>query len=454
MNNKPTPESAVLPKNVMRFRAVYGYAWGDKGYDKDGKEVKTGYDLSGSGYAGVLEYGVTDDISLQVVVPWAGKKELTTNDDYETQLKKGAYDEDFNLAFVEKTGMTPTALPATVATEVLTQLIAAKTLATCTATPADCADGGMTVQAATTAAFTTGQVTAATVGTMIGSEGLDFEKLAEYAATLVENGTDAQKEQATKFAALVKALKPVALGKDTKVTSVNLASAFETAVAKFKKAEVAKSIESKEFQEGLGDIETGVKYAFSTVKNPLVAGLPLYSSVAFGVRWNTSDFAGAVKDGKRPVGRGTTDYGLRLNVDYLPINGIALSWENQTEGQLMKGQIEVFGKKVDFERDGMRQVGYGKLVIDPSAWVDALGFISFTEKYNYNYEAAVKVDGTKQESDEVEQSRSFTTSVGFSGFPYSVPLQLDVDYTMPLGGKNVALATNSIATTLKAFYKF
>jgi hypothetical protein len=230
-------------------------------------------------------------------------------------------------------------------------------------------------------------------------------------------------------------------------------------------ADVKKGIEDfgeKSKASGLGDIEVGAKYKFSTVEQPMFEGIPFYASVGLGLRMNTSGYADATKDGKLPVGRGTTDLGLRLNADYGIVQGIMLQVENQTEFMVMKGETYSSEKKVDFERDGIRNVGYGKLVVAPGAWYAPIDVLSFGAKYAYNFDAKTKTDGKLKEGAIAPESQNLVTSASLNGFVHGIPLQLDVDYTMPVSGKGNLDAyrlsetpvASSVAATLKAFYKF
>ena len=69
----------------------------------------------------------------------------------------------------------------------------------------------------------------------------------------------------------------------------------------------------------------------------------------------------AVENGLVPNGRGTTDFGLRLNADYDFTRGVQLQVENQTEFMVLKGRTySSSGKEVDYARSGAREIGYVK----------------------------------------------------------------------------------------------
>jgi hypothetical protein len=214
-----------------------------------------------------------------------------------------------------------------------------------------------------------------------------------------------------------------------------------------------KSANDKQKNSGIGDIEVGAKYKVSSVEEPVLDGIPFYASVALGLRLPTGE--NVQKDGKMSIGDGTTDLGLRLNADYKIIQGVMVQVENQSEFMLAKGEAwsSSLNKEIDFEYDGVRNVGYGKLVVAPGAWFAPVDVLSVSGKYAWDYAAKEKVNGVAQESEDVSHSRNLVLGASLNGFVYGLPLQFDLDYTMPMSGKN-APETSSILGTLKAFYKF
>jgi hypothetical protein len=83
------PESAPLPKSVIRFRAVYNNASSETSYDGSGKEdpLTEGFELSAQGFAADLEMGVTERLSAQVLVPFSlgGETKLVNEGEFRSR---------------------------------------------------------------------------------------------------------------------------------------------------------------------------------------------------------------------------------------------------------------------------------------------------------------------------------------------------------------------------------
>lgn len=214
------------------------------------------------------------------------------------------------------------------------------------------------------------------------------------------------------------------------------------------------SVEDTKFDKGIGDIQIGAKYSISTIDDPYCPDLPLYFSVSGGIRFNTSGYKKAVEDGLVPNGRGTTDFGLRLNADYDFTRGLQLQAENQTEFMILKGRtVSSTGKEVDFARTGARQTGYLKLVLAPGAWAPEIDFIRVSGKYGYDIDNKTKTDGVTQ-TDPASKAQSATFGLSYDGLNHGIPLQVDLDVVKPIAGRSAQFASSSNVITLKTFYKF
>lgn len=88
-------EAQLLPANVLRMRYVFQNVVGTQGFDENGQAEDVGAVLNAAGHAFALEYGITDRLVLQVIVPVVGANNLSINankfrksDEYEEQYQK------------------------------------------------------------------------------------------------------------------------------------------------------------------------------------------------------------------------------------------------------------------------------------------------------------------------------------------------------------------------------
>ena len=379
---KITPESTTLPKDIARFRLIYGQSEGTYGYDGSGKKLDKGLKVKGTGGAAVFEYGITSRLGFQFLVPFSLKTKIEVNskDTFRTLVKEGI------------TSKVDSAFDAITADPTIGALYKSNSAA-----PVNIAIPGL--------------------GTIP-------------AGANVKSFLDGARTQTLA----------------SKLSDSNVDSVYNQEKEK---------IENRDFDKGLGDIETGVRYSLSTIEDPFFEGIPLYFSVAGGIRFNTSGYAKAVKSDMTPSGRGTTDLGLRLNMEYGITQGLQAQFENQTEAMLLKGKTYSTeqDKEVDYERSGLREIGWAKLVVAPGAWVPSIDMLRFNVKYGYDMDAKTKVDGKLQKED-ASQARSKAIGLSFDGLTMGLPLQADLDMTTPISGKNTAFATKSNVFTFKTFYKF
>lgn len=400
------PESAVLPESVLRFRAIYAGATSTSSYDSNANKVENGLKISANQSVAVAEYGITDRIAAQLLVPYSlgGKVTVDDKDKFTAKVIRPGFEAEY--------GTSTTTAAATVKA-----LVA----------------GGQIP--GLSAAYAANQ--------NAPDAGVDLEAIAKLIA--------AANPAAAALPVLFAGVKIPAGANVKDFIDNKLRSAVADTRVAGAYAAAEKKAEDTKFQEGLGDVQLGAKYALSTVSAPWFDGVPLYTSIGAGVRFNTGKFKEAAKDGKQAAGRGTTDLGIRVNADYEPLNGVQLQLENQTELMLAKGKTYSGGKEVDYERDGMRQNGFSKLVVAPGTWIPAADFLMLNARYNWDNDAETKTDGKQTSS--VKVGRSAQVGVGFDGLKLKLPVQLDYDYVLPAKSRN-ATAFGANVVTLKLFYKF
>ncbi|MEN9809236.1 MAG: hypothetical protein RLZZ488_803 [Pseudomonadota bacterium] len=389
------PESAVLPESVLRFRAIYGAATSTKGYDSNGNKIENGLKITANQSIAVLEYGITDRISAQLLMPYSlgGKVVVDDKDKFtNTRVNPGiAAKAGTNLDGI--VGAFKTAIPV---------------LATGAAGPE---------AKAFAQAYQAGQPLPIPV---------DMSKFnAAFAGVTIPANTNIK-------------------------TFVD--EQFKNALFDVYYNAGKTQAESTKFQEGLGDVQLGAKYALSTVNEPWFDGIPFYASAGVGVRFATSKYLEAKKEGKEPAGRGTTDLGVRLNADYEIVNGLQVQLENQSEMMLAKGKTYAGGKEVDLKRNGMRQQGYTKLVLAPGTWLEGAEFLMLNARYNWDNDMTKTVDGVEDKTLPVARAAQFGLTL--DGLKLKVPVQLDYDRIIAARSRNVSASFDAHVVTLKAFYKF
>lgn len=69
-------DAQLLPAKVLRFRYILQNVTGNQGFDSKGKAYDVGATLNAAGHAFAMEYGITDRLSLQFIVPVVGANNL------------------------------------------------------------------------------------------------------------------------------------------------------------------------------------------------------------------------------------------------------------------------------------------------------------------------------------------------------------------------------------------
>lgn len=89
-----TPEGKVLPQGVARARVLQRSYTGTSGFDGEGKPLELGLTRSTGLSAGVGEFGLTNSLSLQILVPVIYQNQL--NLDQEKFQKSSVYSQKYN----------------------------------------------------------------------------------------------------------------------------------------------------------------------------------------------------------------------------------------------------------------------------------------------------------------------------------------------------------------------
>lgn len=182
---------------------------------------------------------------------------------------------------------------------------------------------------------------------------------------------------------------------------------------------------------------------------------PLRFSVGSGFRIPMNKDLAA--QGESSITRDVPEFGLRTNIDYLPMESLALGWQNQAEAGIASGKYKIGGTDATFSRKGLRNVGF--LLIKPSV----AGFHESLKifgpklgiKYDYGNERYIKLGSADTVSIGPRgHEYKYYAGLYIDFFSYSLPLQMELEYEKSFKGKNVAVATDTSQLQLKGFYLF
>lgn len=388
-------EGKTLPEKVLRARFVYGTVNGNgSAFDKDGKKQSSVVDVKAAGGAIVAEYGLSDKISLQFQQDYTAAYEVTAN------TSSSAYGDVKSAAFASVTG------GAKNATE-LSQGLAAKLANSADFRAGFCGGADETTCLQSILAGTTKNTTGAEFTTK-SIPGLKVPNGATFKAEL--DGYANVKDQ-------------------------QISDAISNAV-------------KKEGGKGLGDTTIGFLYsAYATEA--------FDASIGAGIRYPSGNRDRSL--GEQKVGRGLTETGVRVNLDYLPVSIVRLSYQNISEVMLASGKYKLGGSNVTVKRNGVRNRGF--FIVKPSlaAITPSLAFVApkLGLSYDADSEEVLKIGDAEEAS---QGARGYQANwyggIAASFFEFGVPLQFEVEYQKAAMGKNIAAATDALTLQLKGFYKF
>lgn len=408
-------DSATLPQGVARVRLPYQAVKGNTTYDKDGNKSDSAATVTATAGAVVLEYGLSNDLSLQMKVDYRMSQKISITDKYRADAVAGAVAANKATTYASSTSDLGAGITSQAALETALK----------TAMIGVCANGNAAAVSACTTAYDSGDATLFPTTTIKKDS---TNPLVAKLATAFGEGSANTSAKAYVTAA--------GAGTETKIIS----GITTAANAKIDAAEY-------EGKGSLADTIVGVLY------NPIKTA-PFYAAVGAGLRIPTGNRNLAV--GEQDATRSAYEFGVRVNLDYLPADWFMVSWQNQMELPLAGSKREVGGVSQETTRKGARNVGF--LTFKPSLHLlhPSLEAVrtNFGLTYDYDNGELTKINGVT--SGGARTSQSWTAiGVGYS-FLHSMklPLQLDVDYEMPRSGTNVSIATTKTIATLKGYYRF
>nr|BFD31923.1 hypothetical protein GTC16762_15410 [Pigmentibacter ruber] len=242
---------------------------------------------------------------------------------------------------------------------------------------------------------------------------------------------------------------------------------------------------------GLGDIQVGVLWSVISEESP-IRHVPLYFSVGGGLRIPTGKFnlVTAMRstggDGTLITGGGTYDAIARLNLDYVVIPGVILSWQHQAEYSINKVNLrrtsmldntsfntadtstgDGQGNDLEFWRKGLHHIGFLQ-----ASW--GLGNVSSNFKWlglytqaKYNIAAKAYLNGqpvytvgdqfylgesSMHPDHGYEQYYSVVVGSKFSGLPYMIPAEFSAEFEYPYAGYNRMVSPMNAKGVLSIYF--
>jgi hypothetical protein len=416
------PEGKTLPQGVMRARYVHSKVTGNgSSYDKDGNKLDAIVELNATGGAAVVEYGISDKLSLQVQFDFVGSFETNLKED---KLKASSAWANYMTAGYSANSTSTAKIRAL---ETQTEAFTGSKITS-----------KATFSAAALVAIAGEAVTNGACGTVSGTN------QAEFIASCVANIKSGQKSTKA-FTSAVAGQISADAGFGTVVSSV--ADATDAAIQAGVVSQV-KPVAEKKGGIGMGDTTVGVLYEAMKMDNLAIA-------VAGGLRYPTSNRDRAANE--KPTGRGLMEIGGRFNIDYTPIPTLAFAWQNQSEVMAAPGKYNWAGQSVTVSREGVRNVGF--LMIKPSlaGLSESLSFLAPKAGIAYDYDSQERMkvgSGTEAATGARASERKYLVGLGISTFDYGIPVHIDVEYRKSVEGQNISAATDSLTTQLKAYYRF
>ena len=383
-----TGDARTLPEKVVRLRFVNKSITSEQGFDKKGHATNLGLNLNVNAGAFVAEYGVSDDLSLQLLVPYIFKNDLALNAD------KLRLSSNYSEKYQQFLGG-------------IIQLLMAQGICS---SVADCNTqiaAGLKLPVDTAVTLPTGEAMTIKAGI----------PLSTYADALI-----------------VGAARPV------------------------------------NGKTGIGDIEAGALYRF-------VHTADLEVAAGGGLRFPTGSFKD-VPAANRPTGAGVTTLGVRVNVDYFPVTGVLLGWQNQTEIAVSKGEKSksslIDNSKLNsadpesaaaiaggsdgeennqvYEAKGAAEVGYIRTGLALGLFDPSLKAVSVNAYFTYDLASTKYLNGKKQGDPGIYTG--LRLSAEFDALAYQIPFGLVVERETPMVGRNLTLAPTSLTITAKTYYRF
>jgi hypothetical protein len=382
-------EAKTLPQGVYRLRAIYSAARSESGFSDNGKREDGGWRAALDAGAFVVEYGLRPGISLQLVAPVVVRSQRGLD------VQKFRNSSLYAQLYEDKLK------------QVIDKLVSSKL----------CAD-------------------AETCRVAIEEKSLSFP----FTTVVLDTGETLELKTAVPIKSVLSSL-------------------------------VSNAAVPESGRTGRGDLELGALVSVADPEVGLVRHWDVNVSLGLGLRVPTGFFED-VPSSQRPTGRGSWDLGLRANVDKVFSENLVVSWQNQSELTLRDGKkkrtslldntrLNTADPNVEggdgkpntggFRRTTTRQVGFVKLAWGGEVLHQSLDTFVLNSAFKYDFDSPGEVEGQSLGSESSLMSAQL--GITWDGLRVSLPVQLDLDYTLPLAGKNIPSAPGLFTSTLKVYLK-
>lgn len=384
------PEGKTLPEGVLRTRIPYKSVSGSQGFAQDGSKVDSGFTLKAQATALVLEYGVSDRLSLQFVAPVVLQNSVTL--DQAKFRDSAAYDSNNDRFLASMAALLASATP-----RICPNFDACLKLV----------ESGLALPVDRDITLPTGEV-------LTLKAGVPLKTYADQAVVRAATPSDGQTglgdlEVGALFAVLPKGPLTYSVGLGLRAPTGSFAE-----------------VPSSQRPTGRGTLDAGLRQNLD-----LAVGRHVMLS------WQNQSEQMLVPGTKNKTSL---------------VDNTKLNLADPTTPAARAAGSDGADNEQEFTREGVRNVGFLKAGVNLGLLTSSLKSLSTYGMFNYNYDAEERLDGKALGGKKMTQSATVGGSV--SGLSYQIPASLDVDYEVPTAGENTAIAASVLSTTLKLYYKF
>lgn len=384
-------EGKTLPASVFRVRVPYKFASATKGYSSSGQSEDAGLQFNANAAALVVEYGLRDAISLQVVVPYVLQNNLSMNG---SVFQKSSFFEEKQTEFLK-------AASEKLVTEKLCRSVEACIEAI--------KNNGLSLPVNTNLTLPTGETLPVKAGVPLN----DIAASLVTRAAVPTSGSTGLGD--IEVGALFALLDPrVGLLSQNKPINLSLGLGLRIPTGSFVDVPAAQR------PTGRGTTDLGIRTNFDWQPLP---GTMLSQQNQFEIM---------LKEGRKK--RTSLLDSAQLN-----------------SADPMVAGADQMANTSSYARQGARNVGFLKLAVGLGQLSQELKPVLLNAQWKYDFDPATQLGGKKLNAESSLQSVQVGTTI--DGLPLQVPLQFDVDYEIPVTGSNRTLAPRVLSATLKLFYK-